>query len=369
MDFVISCNSWVESLLKKELLDLDIQVDKVDDRLVFFSWDESVIPEVNLWSRIWNKVYLIIAKSKVESFDDLFEFVYAQDWQFFVNKGQPVTVLANSIKSKLSSIPTIQAIWKKSIVKKLLNGRDGLLEEDKRKDVIEITLTINEDECYILLNTSWTWLHHRGYKKHSYEAPIKENLAASIVKLSWWKFGQDFHDFFCGSGSVAIEAALIAKNIAPWLYREFDFQSFKWLNQSLYTNAVYLAKEKIKNKKIKIFWSDINPVAIHVAKQNAKEAWLDWEISFEIKDFYKQDPKNFSNICFVSNPPYGLRLKFEDLNELHTKIADFYENSKKISWWIITGYEDYINIINKKHWEFRKLFNGWEKVYFYKFNR
>jgi putative N6-adenine-specific DNA methylase len=205
----------------------------------------------------------------------------------------------------------------------------------------------------------------RWYRTQAWEAPIKESLAASLVLLSDWKFKEPFYDAFCGSWTIAIEALMIAKNIAPWLNRDFAYQKL-WLIQSEITeNEIALAKTKIFNWNYKIFASDINLDMIKISIQNAKNIWLDWLINFEVKDFNQLLSKNI-NWTMVSNPPYWNRLKDENLKSIYNNIDKLFRLNKNLNWWLISSYMEFDNIIKKTEYKKRKLYNGSEKCYFWK---
>lgn len=370
MELVINCNSWIESLLKKELIGLWIQIQKVDDKLIFFEWETKDIVSINIWSRIWNKLFIILKKSnQIDSFDKLFELIYDIDWKNIIWKWQKIITTWESIKSKLSSVPTIQSISKKAIIKKLQNWKTWNIMEDENLWKIQINIVINKDECFILLNSTWDWLHKRWYRKFLSESPIKENLAFCCLSL-WWNIeNNDYVDFFCWSGTIPIENALFQRNIAPWLYRNFDFEKFIFFDNNIFKDCIKIAKSKILNKSnIKILWYDLDKENINNSIQNAKIAWVQDDIKFIQKDFLKQNLIDFKEYIFVSNPPYWKRLQMDNIFEIYEKINEFFEKWKNIKWGIITSYNDFFQkIINKKSWKLRKLYNWWELCHFYKF--
>lgn len=368
MELLITSNIWVEALVKKEIESNWYKITCVKDRLISFQWDEKAIATMNLWSRFWNKIYIQLARSKVNSFEDLFQLVQGIDWFNLITPGQPIVVDAVSIKSILSSIPAIQSIAKKSIVKKLLMWKEEQWPEDQDEYGIEILVVIDMDDCYILLNTTWNSLHQRGYRVLNVDAPLKENLAAAIVAVSNRKYSKPFYDFFCWWGTIPIEAAMIAKNMAPWMNRKFDFEEFKWFDKQILKDVKKEALEKqYLDKEHIIVWYDISAKNIDIARLNAKKAWVDKFIRFETCAFEDQNLKDIRDCFVVSNPPYGIRLDTPELNSIYLKIRNLFENWDNIWWGIITAAEDFRPMINRGARKDRKLYNWWQKCYFYRY--
>lgn len=413
MNIILTTIAWVEALAKKEVERLGFEIIEVKDKLIKIKWDFHEIAMLNLWSRVANKVYIELACKKVDSFDDLFDLVSSVDWKYYIRDYNPIIVNAATTRSSLESEKTIQSITKKAIIKQL--SWDNIRQELANIPEISILVLIIDWEAKIMLNTTGEALHKRWYRENSLEAPIKESLAASLVLLSNWSFKDNFYDPFCGSGTIAIEAALIARNIAPGLYRRFAFEKFAWFPKHYIEDAVKDAEEKIiRDKKYSIFASDISPEAIEIARDNARKAWVIDTIRFkvaDIRDFVENsravveyrkekesvkiefkkateieinekktpekinflaqyEDKNFDNQesltwTIVSNPPYWLRLEQDDIYEIHDTINTIFKTNKKLKGWIITSFEEFDKIIMKKFWKTRKLYNWRELCYFY----
>lgn len=366
MKLAITCIAWVESLIKKEADRLWYEITEVSDRMVEIESDLAWIARFNLWSRVWNKVYLELAKKQVKTFDNLYDAVFFIDWSKYAWKSSRIIVDAVSIKSTLTSIPSIQKISKKSIVSKITWSKDDILYEDPNWAKTEILILIKNDICRILLNTSWEALHKRWYRKSTHEAPIKESLAAALVLLSPWRFKWPLIDPFCWSGTIVIEAALIAKNIAPWsLWRRFTFEDFSWYDRSFLEAAKIEAKSKIfSGWEYKIFGSDIDSETVKDAMQNARNAWVDDCITFTCSDF-RDLPKDYYKWVMVSNPPYWLRLQSEDIEMLYANISSLFRANSELSWWVITSFLWLDSMIKLADWNKRKLYNWNELCYFY----
>lgn len=361
MNLILTCPLWLESLAKKEIELLWLPIIHSQDKQITTSYSDENIAKLNLWSRIWNKVYLELSKKdKVDTFDKLFDLIKSIKWKDFILEENPIIVNATSINSTLESLPAIQKIAKKAIVDSIWWD---FLRENSNCPTLFIEVVLIKDICQILIDTTWEALHKRWYRKESVEAPLRENLAAWLVLLSWWRFREPFYDVFCWSWTIAIEAALIAKNIATWLHRNFAFERFKFIKSDVLEAEKEKAKAKIMNKNYNIIASDLDYDAVEIAKNNARKAWV-WDIiKFEEKDFKDYLLEKIS-WTLVSNPPYWLRLQDEDLEKLYKDIAQIFAKNKELKWWIITNFQfwDMLKYDYKK----RKLYNWWEMCYFYK---
>lgn len=367
MKFVLSTIAWVESIAKKEIERQGWKIEEVTDRLITFSGWIELIPRVNLWSRVWNKMYMLMTEAdNVMDFDSLFDLVLSVNWKRIFKKDFPIHVKTSSIRSELFSARTIQSIWKKAIVKSLV-WDNKTVNEDENLVKAEILILIIDNKVRILLNTSWNALHMRGYREKAWEAPIKESLAAALVLLSSWKFKQDFYDPFCGSWTIAIEALMIAKNIAPWLKRAFAFEKLWLIDWETSENERALARKKTFDWDYNIYASDLDSEMIELAKQNTKKAWLEWQIIFEKKDFRELIDKDLT-WTLVSNPPYWERLKEDDLKWMYNSIDKLFITNPNLWGWIISSYLAFDSLIKKDSYKKRKLYNGSEKCYFWRKN-
>lgn len=260
--------------------------------------------ELLVWSRFSNRIYLEISTGTTRDFDSLFTLVNSVNWRQYIPNGIAIVTEATSIRSELSHTPTIQSITKKAIVSKLTQHTGTHhLYEDRESVEAHIQVFIIENTAYILLDITGEALHKRGYRTESGEAPIKETLAASIVALSGWKFRDIFLDPFCGSGTIAIEAAMLARNIAPGIRRRFAIERFNFFNKTLLETVKQEAKERIyPSGKYTIIASDIDPVMLEKAKHNAIRVGVDEDISFVQEDFFTKNITEATHI--VTNPPY-----------------------------------------------------------------
>lgn len=353
MRFTAFTYPWLESILKKELTNRKIKIEKVEDGLVTFSWDESTMVKSNLWLRTASKVYILLWEyENITSFNDLFNMVYDINWSYYIPKKYWLVIQADSIKSKLSSTPTIQSITQKAIIKKLVKDKTYNYDEDKK---IEIRINIFKDKLKILLNTTWESLYKRWYRKDISQANLKETLASWIILLSDI---DTLYDPFCWSWTLVIEKAMIDLNIAPWLFRNFAFENFSWFDKELLEKEKWRAKTRQKDKKLDLIWTDIDKNVLDIAKENAKNAWVSEHISFKCEDF--MSIKIEQNYDILTNPPYNKRLKIDNINDIYVKLQDILLKNK-IKWWIITWYDDFTFLNTFK---IRALSNGWDIIRF-----
>jgi len=366
MHFVITCAAGLESILKKEVEIAGYTVMSSWPTMVRFKGDFSAIAKMNLRSRVGNKLFLELGQHITSDFNQLFDLVATIDWKTYV-QGNPINVSAITKQSLLTSTPTIQSIVKKSIVKNILNGKDWQLPEEHDKQAIEVLVHIERDMCSVLLNTTGDSLHKRGYKKATGEAPINEALAAWLLLLSWRKFSEPLYDFFCGSGTIVIEAALLAKNIAPGSFRNFAFQQFARYDQTLFAKELAAAKSKIfLDKQHTIIASDIDPNMISIAKEKAKHAWVLDYISFETKNIADYLSAWELAWTLVSNPPYGLRMNTYDLEKIYYTLTQLFTNYPKLHGWVITSYENFAPENDGGTRKKSMFMNGGERCWFYK---
>ncbi len=365
MKFCLTTIAWVEALAKKEIIKCGWKIEEVNDRIITFSGWEELISRVNLWSRVWNKLYILLSESEnITNFDDFFEKVENLNLKKYF-KNNPILVKASSSRSELFATQTIQKLGKKAIINSLVwKWKDYF--EDESKEAVEIFFLLVDNKLRVLLNTSGEALHKRWYRLETSVAPIKESLAAALVLLSNWRFRENFYDPFCGSWTIVIEALMIAKNIAPWLKRDFAFEKLWLLDKEIIEKEKEDARKKEFSGKYNIFASDIDSEMIEIARQNAKNAWLsEWEINFSNKDFMDLMWEKLS-WTLVSNPPYGERMKPENIKSIYNNIDKLFRLNPDLNWWIISSFMEFDDLIKAWDYKKRKLYNWWEMCYFWK---
>ncbi len=367
LELIATTTFGLETVVKREIKDLGLDILSVADGKVTFESDLAGIARTNLWLRSADRVLLKVGEFKALSFEELFEQTKALPWGDFIPIDGKFTVNGKSVKSQLFSISDCQAIVKKAVVEKL-KGKYQIewFEETGAEFTIQVSLL--KDIATLTIDTSGVALHKRGYRKQNVEAPMKETLAAALIALSYWNKERVLYDVFCGSGTIPIEAALIGKNIAPGLNRDFASKHWPIMEETIWEDEIKKAKEAIDNEtKIQINASDIDPRAIESAKANAKEAGVEDCITFSVNDFRKINyPDNFAVI--ISNPPYGERL--EDKEEVQKLTRDMGTIFNKLETWskyFITSVSGFESLYDKKADRERKLFNGMIRVRYYQY--
>ncbi|MCF7926866.1 MAG: class I SAM-dependent RNA methyltransferase [Candidatus Izimaplasma sp.] len=366
IELVATTTYGVEAVVKRELISLGYKVTKVESGKITFLSDRKGVANANLWLRSAERVFIKMDEFEARTFDELFDKTKNIAWEKYITEDGKFPVNGNSKKSKLFSISDSQSIIKKAVVERLKRiFKRGIFEETG--PVFPIVFSINKDFCTMLIDTSGSGLHKRGYRVKTVAAPLRETLAASLVQLSFFEKGRVLYDPFCGSGTIPIEAAMIARNIAPGLNRNFAAKHWPYF-KDVWTEASKEAYLEIDfDEDVKIIASDISEINIKNAQMNAVEAGVDDCIEFSVADFtdVKYDDKY---AILISNPPYGERLGgtkklkplYKNLNKLNNKLDTW-------SKYYLSGYEDFVKDFSKKSNKKRRLFNGNIEAWFYQY--
>ena len=363
---IITTSFGLESLIKRQLLEEGYKDFKVLNGKIILNGNLDDIGYLNLNLREADRVFLEISSFEAKSFEQLFENINKIDWFDYLNIDDNFIVNARTYKSKLFSIPSIQSISEKAIINSL-KRKYKISTFKKTGTRVKIEVMIEKNIVSLCLDTSGDGLHKRGYREGSVKAPIRENLAAALIDLSFYKDDRFLFDGFCGSGTILIEAARKERNIAPGLDRDFDFTSFKFFDKERFEKIKKESYQKIDyDKKINILGSDISKNAINLAKNNALNAGVYEDITFLNKDFREINLKNNFGI-FISNPPYGERLSKFDKEKISKMIDNKFKNLNTWSMFIISSDEKIDRNIKRKISKKRKLYNGGEKVDLYQY--
>lgn len=368
-ELIAPCHFGLESVLKKEIIDLGYDIIKVEDGKVTFEGDAETICRSNVWLRTAERVLIKTGEFKAVTFDELFESTKKIPWEKYIPvNGKFWVTKANSVNSKLFSSSDIQSIVKKAIVERLKSVYNVEWFSEDGNDY-PIRVSILKDQVVIGLDTTGSSLHKRGYRPAAGKAPISESLAAALIMLTPWKKDRIFVDPFCGSGTFVIEAAMIAANIAPGMKRHFTAE--KWTNiiePSEWEDVREEAKESIEiDTTVDIQGYDIDGSVIKIARENAKAAGVEKMIHFQERSVEKlSHPKKYGFI--VTNPPYGERLEEKkDLPAIYGALGKRYSELDSWSAYVITSYEDTERYMGRKADKNRKIYNGMLKTYFYQF--
>ena len=357
----------LEELVKLEVKKLGYEEMTVENGRVTFTADEEAIPKANLWLRTADRVLVKIGEFEARTFDELFEKTKALPWEQWIPENGRFPVTGKSVKSTLFSVSDCQAIVKKAVVERLKQSYAvEWFSEDGPEFPIEVALL--KDVVTLTIDTSGVGLHKRGYREQSNEAPLKETLAAAMVLLSRWREDRVLIDPFCGSGTIAIEAAMIGKNIAPGLERGFVSEGWPRVPKALWKEARMEAMKAIRqNVDIQIYASDEDPKAIKMAEENAHKANVDDCITFSVQDMGRiRSDKNYGYI--ICNPPYGERMgEQKEVESLYKRMGQTFGKLDTWSVYVITSHEEFEKLYGKRASKKRKLYNGRIKVDYYQF--
>ena len=367
-EFIAPCHFGMEAVLKREILNLGLEIIKVEDGKVTFKGDESAFARANIFLRTTERILLKVGSFKATTFDELFEGTKALPWENFIPRdGKFWVTKANSVRSALFSPSDIQSIMKKAMVERLKTKyKVDWFSETGADYAVRVSLL--KDEVTVGIDTSGESLHKRGYRKLTSLAPITETLAAAIILHTPWKADRILVDPFCGCGTFPIEAALIGMNIAPGINRSFAAENFSFLDKKIWDEARAEARDLIRHDvDLSIQGYDIDNDIISAARQNAKLAGVSDKIHFQA-----QDVRNLSNSnkygFIITNPPYGERMEDKkDMPALYKLIGRVYNSLDSWSMFLITGYEEAENFIGRKADKNRKIYNGMLKSYLYEY--
>ena len=359
----------LEAVVKRELLDFGYEIIRSEDGKITYWGDEEAIVRSNLWLRTADRVYIKCAEFDALTFDDLFNHTYACAWEQIIPEDGKINVVGTSVKSELHSVPACQSIVKKAIVKRLMDQyeTDNIPETGP---VFTVKFTILKDVAILAVDTSGAGLHKRGYRKLDVKAPIKETLAAALVMLSFWKPDRTLVDPCCGSGTIAIEAAMIGKNIAPGLNRRFASETWGLIPDETWHQERKKALAAIDvYKEMDIRASDIDREAIKSAVENSINAGVDDVIDFKVQDVSAMKA-DVENGIIVTNPPYAVRVGEEDtLKHIYGVFRNFMRQNKGWSLFAITSDKTFEKrAVGRKADRRRKLYNGNIETCYYQFH-
>lgn len=369
MDFTLIATSTfgLEAVVAKELKELGYDDLKVENGRVTFEGDEMDIVTCNLWLRTADRVLIKMAEFKAESFEELFQGTLKVNWEEIMPQDAYMHVTGKSIKSKLHSVPDCQGIVKKAVVE-AMKRKYNLERFTENGAKYKIEVGILKDIVTLTLDTSGEGLHKRGYRENSGGAPIKETLAAAMVLLSKWNPDIQLADPMCGSGTIAIEAALIGKNIAPGLKRKFVSEEWDIIPKDLWRDLRKHATNSINDKEFNILCSDIDGWVIKTAKDNAKKAGISDYISFQripMQNFSSSKKGGF----IITNPPYGERIgEAKEVEKLYVDMGKVFSQLNHWSYFVITAHEKFETLFGRKADKNRKLYNGKLKCYYYQYH-
>ena len=367
---IATAAAGLEAVVGREIRNLGIECLVENGRVRFDGTVETII-ETNLWLRAADRIKIVVGSFPAKTFEELFQGVFALDWENYLPLGAKFPIAkAKCVKSKLHNEPSVQAISKKAVVKKLQKryARPEGVPLIENGAEFKIEVSILKDVATVLIDTTGSSLFKRGYRTEKGGAPIKENMAAAILLLSNWYPDKPLIDPTCGSGTFCIEAAMIGMNMAPGLHRHFAFEEWNWVDSDLISHVRARALGQIKQDiQLDILGTDIDARMVEIAKRNAEEAGVSEQIVF--KQMRLQDLHTDKiNGVIVSNPPYGERLLDDDaVTKLYQEMGQTFEPLKTWSKFILTSDEAFETKFGSQADKKRKLYNGTLKVDLYQY--
>ena len=358
LEFVIPCLLGLESLVDDEIKKLGLSDVRVENGRVLCRGEARDIARLNINLRCGARVILVLHKFRATDFESLFQGVRAVHWEDWIPREGEFPVVGYSINSTLHSVPACQSIVKKAVVDRL-SAAYGIAQFPETGRRYQVRFSIMKDEVTVGLDTSGEGLYKRGYRAHGVAAPLKETLAAAMVKLSHYNGRDPFCDPFCGSGTIPIEAALIAKNRAPGLDRRFAAQKWQSLPAKLWLDAAEEAMDQEFHGQYDIWGGDIDPSAVELSRHNAELAGVDDCVRFEVADAGKfHRDSDYGQL--VTNPPYGERLL--EKREAEALYRSFGKAARTLpAGWrvlVLSSHTEFERAFGRSAEKKRKLYNG-----------
>ncbi len=358
MQCVATCGFGLESVLSFELKKLGFASVAAHDGRVSFEADAQGVARANLWLRTAERVLVELARYPAPDFDALFDGAAAIPWGEYIGRTDAFPVKGYCMNSALSSVPACQSVLKKAVVSRLQRDHDTLFLTEKSGVTMRIQFALVKDECTLMLDTSGDGLHKRGYRPLLNEAPIKETLAAGICDLARVFPESSVLDPFCGSGTLVIEAALRARNLAPGLNRPFAAEQYGFIGKAAFDRAREEARDLIR-KDAPFFGlgSDIDPAAVALARENAKRAGVADCVDFEAGDATRLLAEEGD--ILLANPPYGERLMSGgEVEKLYRAFGENLRGQRFKGLYLISSHPEFEKWFGKKAARRRKLYNG-----------
>ena len=366
LKLVATCLFGLEHLLGEEIVALGYEKLSTIDGRVTFLGDEEAVALANINLRYAERVYIALGSFPAPSFDALFEGTRALPWPDFIGRDDAFPVSGHSIRSALHSIPDCQAIIKRAIVRSM-SERYGLSHFPEEGVKYRVEFFIFKDEATLMIDTSGAPLHKRGYRRESNLAPIRETLAAAIAATSRPRENVLLWDPMCGSGTIAIEAAMLMRNIAPGMKRHFAAEQFPFIGEKYWQAAREEALENIRESDFEAYASDIDPACVELARDNAYRAGVLGSLRV-----FERDARTIGapgrRGTIVTNPPYGERLgTLEEVEALYRDLGRHFARLAPWQVYVITSHEGFERLYGRRANKVKKLYNGMIPCYLYQF--
>ena len=356
----------LEAITAKELKQLGYENLNVENGRVTFVGDEMDIAICNTWLRTAERLFIKMAEFKALSFEELFQGTLAVEWGNLIPEDGKMHIVGKSVKSQLHSVPDCQGIVKKAVVEAMKKKYDKEWFSEEGP-VYKIEVAILRDVVTLSVDTSGVGLHKRGYREYAGEAPLKETLAAALVLISKWDSTRVLADPLCGSGTIAIEAALIAKNIAPGINRKFVSETWPNIESDIWEQVREGARKTVNSNEVEILASDIDGRLLKTAIDNAEKAGVKEYIKFQKIPMQSFTSRQKYGVI-ITNPPYGERMgELEQVKQLYSDLGEMYRSLNEWSCFAITSNGDFQKEFGAKADKNRKLYNGRLLCYYYQY--
>lgn len=361
-NLVAPCLFGVESIAADEFRRMGFEDIVTENGRILLSGDSNMLARANICSRFAERILINVGTFTATTFTELFDGVKALEWERYIGRDDAFPVNGWSINSKLFSIPDCQSIIKKAVVERLkIKYKISIFAETGPE--YKIRFSIMKDKVTMMIDTSGDGLHKRGYRRNSNDAPIKETLAASMCDLARIYPDTKLFDPFCGSGTILIEAALMAKNIAPGLRRFFAAERFAFLDDKIWREERTRAQDLIRPAvDFEAQGFDIDKNAVELTLENAKKAGVEKYVKATLGDVRDFTPPN-ERCLIITNPPYGERLlDVKAAEELYTVMGERFIQGDGQKYYVISPHDMFEDFYGKKADKRRKLYNGMIKA-------
>lgn len=356
LDLVATSTFGLEAVVKRELEALGYDAKPSETGRIEFVGDASAVARANLNLRSADRVFVRAAEFSCPDFDALFDTVYELPWEEWIGPTDAFPVTGRSVRSTLSSVPAVQRTVKKALVERLMRAH-GVRSLPETGATYAVEVALLKDTATILVDTSGDGLHKRGYRDFVGAAPLRETLAAALVELSFWKRGKALVDPFCGSGTIAIEAALLGRRIAPGVGRRFASEDWPVIGEDAWTRAHEEARDlELPDLGEKIVATDLDAEALALARRHAERAGVAADIHFERRAFADLESSRDYG-CIVTNPPWGVRLE-HDVEQVYRSIGEVFARLPTWSFFVLTAWPDFERIVGRRADRRRKLYNA-----------
>ena len=363
-EFAVPCLFGLEGLAGDELRRMNIENVRVENGRVLFSGDENAMAKANVCLRTGERVLIVLADFTAKTFEEVFQGVYRTNLEDYIPKDGAFPVKGHCLNSQLMSVPDCQAIVKKAASRRL-GEKYGVTWMPETGNKYQLQFSLMNDRFILYLDTTGNGLHKRGYRAVGNDAPLRETLAAAMVQLTHYRGRDFFWDPLCGSGTIPIEAALIAKNRAPGLSRRFAAEGFAWMEPEIWTAVKDEAKDLEFKGDYRILGSDNDPKCVSLAMANARKAGVADCIKFKDGDATKLDLPAESGII-VCNPPYGQRMmEQQSAQRLYAAMGRHWKYADGWKKYIITSEPEFEHYFGRRADKKRKLYNGMIKCDYY----